>query len=256
MFPAPALPETAAKLPLSCPPPQLGLIAGGAGPAVAATAAITARETSATLIPLLYVNGDAASEPRDTARRPGRRSGARPRLRQPGLPARQERPDRALVRGQALDLVPARLQGLAARPDDAAGQVHGALLPRRGDGVRRRSPPVRALPPSRLQPLPHAHRRIRRRRDRRATARRAPRRARSAPARRSARRPARRRVRPARRRAVARACRRARPLDAGRLHGARRATRQRSAGHSTDARRGAALRLAGARAPPPPLCGL
>ena len=116
----------------------------------------------------------------------------------------------------ALDRVPARVPGLAPRPADAAGEVHRALLPRRGDGVRRRPSAVRALPPRRLRPARRALARApsrpgRRRRDRRAAARRAAR-----PATRGrrlhdvdARRSPRWRVRPAGRRAVAGARRRA-----------------------------------------------
>ena len=59
----------------------------------------------------------------------------------------------------------------------AAGPLHRAVLPRRGDGLRRRTSPVRALPPRGLRPLrarsgasciPATERR---RRDRRAAAR-------------------------------------------------------------------------------------
>ena len=60
---------------------------------------------------------------------------------------------RAPLRGEALDLVPARVQGLEADTAVAAGAVHGAVLPRRGDGVRRGPPSVRALP---LRGLPEA----------------------------------------------------------------------------------------------------
>ena len=58
----------------------------------------------------------------------------------------------------------------------AAGPLHGALLPRRGDGVRRRTPAVRRVPPRGLRPLRRALARPppgpdRRGRDRRAAPR-------------------------------------------------------------------------------------
>ena len=61
--------------------------------------------------------------------------------------------------GAALDRVPAALPRLAPRAAAAARPLHRAVLPRRGDRVRRRPPPVRAVPPRRLRPLPGADRR-------------------------------------------------------------------------------------------------
>ena len=43
-------------------------------------------------------------------------------------------------------------RGWQRGPEAAARAVHGALLPRRGDRVRRRPPAVRPLPPRRLRP--------------------------------------------------------------------------------------------------------
>ena len=55
------------------------------------------------------------------------------------------------LRHAALDRVPAGVPRLGARPEAAARALHRAVLPRRGDGVRRRPSPVRALPPRRLR---------------------------------------------------------------------------------------------------------
>ena len=118
---------------------------------------------------------------------------------------------RALQR-QALDRLPARVPRLAPAAASAARPLHRALLPRRGDRVRRRPPAVRALPPRGLQPLRSALARAspgprRSRRDRRAAPRGAARgdggdrRLHSAPFDE----PARRRVRPRGREARARA---------------------------------------------------
>ena len=165
-----------------------------------------------------------------------------------------ERPDPPRLRRPPLDRVPPRVQGLAARPAAAARQVHRAVLPRRGDRVRRRAPAVRAVPARGLRPL-------RRALGRRTTP------ASAAPTRSTlrlhARAPhaptgtsagttrrfgdaARRRVRPARRRAVARARRRAAALDRRGLHrprGAARGRRARGRDHPALARRRAARGL-------------
>ena len=101
------------------------------------------------------------------------------RLRQSRLPARRERARSGVATAtRALDLLPARVPGLAAARAPAAGEVHRALLPRRGDRVRRRPPSVRALPPRGLPGSCHSgassiRGRARGRRDRRAAARRA-----------------------------------------------------------------------------------
>src|SRR3954469_11331452 len=172
MFPAPALPGTTANLPLSWAPWHAGSIAGTAGPARNASAASAPNEESATLItPVIRHRSDGASQPSDTARRADRRPGARPRLREPRLLARRVRTNRSVLGDQAVDRLQARVQGLAARTAAPAREVHGALLPRRGDGVRRRPPSVRTLPPRGLPPVPRARRRVGRGRARRASAR-------------------------------------------------------------------------------------
>ena len=61
--------------------------------------------------------------------------------------------DQASLRRQAVDRLPARVPRLEARPAAAAGPVHGAVLPRRGDRLRRRPPALRALPQRRLPEL-------------------------------------------------------------------------------------------------------
>ena len=76
----------------------------------------------------------------------------RSRLRQPRLPPRRVRPDPATLRREALDRLPAAVPRLAPQPAAAARSLHRAVLPRRGDGVRRGTPAVRALPPRGLQP--------------------------------------------------------------------------------------------------------
>ena len=98
------------------------------------------------------VRRHAAAESRDAVLRARGPSRARPALRQPGMPARRQRPDPPHVRDAPLDRLPARVPRLAARAQAAARAVHGALLPRRGDRVRRRPPAVRPLPPRRLRP--------------------------------------------------------------------------------------------------------
>ena len=60
-----------------------------------------------------------------------------------------ERADPPPLQREALDRVPARVPRLAAKPAAAARPLHRALLPRRGDGVRRRPSPLRALPAAR-----------------------------------------------------------------------------------------------------------
>ena len=100
-----------------------------------------------------------------------RRPGAWARLRQPRVPARFAPNHRASIPGQALDRLQARVQGSSPRREAAAGALHGALLPRRSDRLRRRSPAVRRVPPRRLQPLPGDRRRDACRRSRRALAR-------------------------------------------------------------------------------------
>ena len=65
----------------------------------------------------------------------------------------ERRPHPPALRRQALDRMPARVPRLAARAAAAARPLHRALLPRRGDGVRRRAPAVRALPARGLRPL-------------------------------------------------------------------------------------------------------
>ena len=111
-------------------------------------------------------------------RRPGRRSLTMPRQnRVTPLGELIADPARGLVYGNrgclhdaagrirprhadaALDRVPAAVPRLAPRAAAAAGPLHRAVLPRRGDRVRRRAPPVRAVPPRRLRPLPGADRR-------------------------------------------------------------------------------------------------
>ena len=92
------------------------------------------------------VTGHGSAQQGDALQRARRRPGARARVRQPWLPPQRRRGDHAPLRGEALDLVPARVQGLEADTAVAAGEVHGAVLPRRGDRVRRRPPSLRALP--------------------------------------------------------------------------------------------------------------
>ena len=99
--------------------------------------------------------------------------GAWARLRQPRLPPRRGGAHPPALRRQALDRLPARVPRLAPRAADAARPLHGALLPRRGDGIRRRASALRALSPRGLRPLPRDRRRARRGRDRRSPPRRA-----------------------------------------------------------------------------------
>src|SRR5262249_12786572 len=89
---------------------------------------------------------DAAAEPGHTEERADRPPRARARVREPRLPARRERADPAPLQRSPLDRVPARVPRLAPVAADAARPVHGALLPRRGDGLRGRPSAVRALP--------------------------------------------------------------------------------------------------------------
>ena len=72
------------------------------------------------------------------------------------MPPRRTGNDPAALRDTALDRVPARVSRLAPCSADAARSIHRALLPRRGDGVRRRPSPVRVVSPRRLRPLRRA----------------------------------------------------------------------------------------------------
>ena len=65
----------------------------------------------------------------------------------------EERPHPPALQRQALDRLPARVPRLAARAAAPARPLHRALLPRRGDRLRRRPPPLRTLPARRLRPL-------------------------------------------------------------------------------------------------------
>src|SRR5512134_1944725 len=175
---------------------------------------------------LAYPAWRAFAEPGDAARGARRRPGARARVRKPRLPPRRRRAHRAAVRRPPLDRLPAGVQGLAARAAPPAGTVHRALLPRRGDRLRRRAPAVRALPPRGLRPLRRrleraASRRVRGGRDRRPAARRAGRPGDAAPppARGTAARPPGRRVRSRGRGAATRARWKPPGVDAGRLPG-------------------------------------
>ena len=152
-----------------------------------------------------------------------------------------------------MDRVPAPVPRLASRAAPAARPVHRAVLPGRGDGVRRRSPPVRALPARGLRPVRRdlalaPPRPGRRRRDRRAASRRADRTAdaRPPPPRGQPGGSPRRRVRPPRRRTVPRARHRAPAMVDGGLRGTRPSTRTEGDDphHPAVARRGAARRLA------------
>ena len=58
----------------------------------------------------------------------------------------EQRQIRRRYAGEALDRLPARVPRLEADAAAAAGPVHGAVLPGRGDRLRRRPPPVRPLP--------------------------------------------------------------------------------------------------------------
>ena len=130
--------------------------------------------------PCGYLRRDAAAEPRHASRRARRRSRERPRLRKPRLPARRGGPHPAPVPGAALDRLPPRVQGTAPNAAPAAREVHGALLPRRGDRIRRGSPSVRGMPARGLRPLHDAVARSPRRDGRGRDRREAPRRARRA----------------------------------------------------------------------------
>src|SRR4051812_38063516 len=78
----------------------------------------------------------AASEPRHPALRADRNARARAGLREPRLPPRRAGTDPPAPGHAALDRLPPRVQGLASHEAPPARQVHGALLPRRGDRVR------------------------------------------------------------------------------------------------------------------------
>ena len=156
-------------------------------------------------------SGDAAPEPRHAARRAHRRPRTRARVRKSRLPARRAREDPPALHGQALDRLPARVPRLAARAAPPARPLHRALLPRRGDRVRRRAPAVRALPPRGLRPLLRVWRDLHPARSARTRSTPGstpsawiPRTRGAAPPRGPARRAPGRRVRPARRRALAR----------------------------------------------------
>ena len=96
---------------------------------------------------------DAAPKQGDAVRRAGRRSRARSRVRQPRLPARRAgRDPPPLCRssaGSPAGSSSAAGNAIAAPP---AGQVHRALLPRRGNGVRCRTPALRPLPAQDYRP--------------------------------------------------------------------------------------------------------
>ena len=104
---------------------------------------------------------NAATEPRDPARRDRRDTRAGPRLRQPRLPPRPRRAHPAALCRQAMDRLQARVQGPAAHPAPAARPLHGAVLPRRRDCVRRGTPAMCGVPAVRLRPVPRARRRSR-----------------------------------------------------------------------------------------------
>ena len=191
---------------------------------------------------------NAAAEQGHTPRRARRRSGPRARVRQPRLPARRARRDQAALQRQALDRLPARVPRLEADEAAAARPVHGAVLPGRGDRVRRRPPPLRPLPQRGLPGLrghlarASSRRRTRGERDRRAAARRAGRAglARPAAPRGTVRRAAGRRVRPPRHGAVPRAGRPPPGVDTCGLRGAGGSpSGPRNHSHTTLARRGA-----------------
>ena len=68
----------------------------------------------------------------------------------------EARPHPPALQRQALDRLPARVPRLASKPAPPAGQLHGAVLPRRGDRVRCRPSTVRALSPRGLRPFRRA----------------------------------------------------------------------------------------------------
>src|SRR5947207_12563132 len=92
-----------------------------------------------------------APESSHAPRRPdcGSRAGAC--LRQSWLPPRRPRTHPSALSGQALDRLSARVPRLASGAAHAAGSLHGALLPGRGDGARGRAQALRALPPRGLR---------------------------------------------------------------------------------------------------------
>src|SRR5262249_9013247 len=194
------------------------------------------------------------------AGRADRRSGPRSRLRQPWLPARRHRAGQTSVQREAMDRLPAAVSRLEADEAVATRAVHRAVLPRRGDGLLRGSPSVRALSPERLRPLRRAlagaaSGPARRRRDRR-TAPRGTSRCDDAPAAPSPRvveRPARSHVRLERGSAVTRARQTPPALDARGLRGAHAAsgTRRRGCADAAIAGRGARARLERPRAARP-----
>src|SRR5688500_5873286 len=94
----------------------------------------------------LLASARAAPEPRHAALGADRGARPRARVREPRLPARRLGADRAAVGDEALDRLPARVQGLAPQPPAPAREVHRALLPRRGDRVRRGPPALRLVP--------------------------------------------------------------------------------------------------------------
>ena len=124
----------------------------------AATVAVRLRPAPRLTHELLVRLGpaDAAPEPRNAAGRARRRPDAWARLRQPRLPPRHGRQDRAAVPGTAMDRLSPRVQGTAPVAADAARSVHRAVLPRRGDRARGRPSSVRGVPPRGLRGLPRA----------------------------------------------------------------------------------------------------
>jgi len=63
------------------------------------------------------------------------------------VPARRTGSHPTAIQRQALDRVPAPVPRVASQAAAATGPFHRAVLPRRGDRVRRWASPVRALPP-------------------------------------------------------------------------------------------------------------
>src|SRR5205823_12213810 len=95
----------------------------------------------------------AVAEPRDAARRDRRDPGARPGLREPRLASRLSRHDPPPLQREAMDRVPARIQRTAPPSPDEAGPLHGAVLPRRSDGVGGRPSPLRGMQTRRLRAI-------------------------------------------------------------------------------------------------------
>ena len=98
----------------------------------------------------------AAAEPRHAARRAHRRPARGLVYGNRGCLHDADGPHPPRVRRQALDRLPARVPRLAARAADAARPLHRAVLPRRGDRVRCRTPPLRAVSPRGLRPVQRA----------------------------------------------------------------------------------------------------